>query len=756
MVTHSIYAHSLNNVSPDRWHRLNDHLNGVAELAGEFASAFDSADWARAAGLLHDLGKAHPAFQAYLRRVNGLDASDRDDGEAPTTGSRINHSGAGAVQADRLWNTPATSLIGRVLAYLVAGHHAGLPDWYGGCDALPQRLRDEATIFEEISAVVAPFLENLPRRLSFPASAMACRGAEAIAFHSWVRMLFSCLVDADFLDTEGFMNPAQRALRHNLSDLKSLKRSFDAALSDFLARLSARPESEGVSPINRVRAAILEACRRAARRPPGFFRLAVPTGGGKTLSGTAFALDHAVYHGLRRIIYVIPYTSIIEQTAQVLRGFLGEANVVEHHSNVLLEGHPVRPELALAAENWDAPVIVTTNVQFFESLYAASPSRCRKLHNLVRSVIILDEAQLLPPRWLVPCVEALNRLVKDYHATVVFSTATQPPLPGLESQTQAIIEDESTLYENLRRADIQFPASLEPLPDWQPLVDRLQQHPQVLCIVNRRRDCYELYQQLSQIHPEGTIHLSALMCGAHRSQVIAQIRAALAEGRPVRVISTQLVEAGVDLDFPVVYRALAGLDSIQQAAGRCNREGRLPGRGQVRVFVPPTASPPGLLRKGEDATRELLSDPAFSPDDPQIMTRFFARWYDRANDLGQSWWHEHLVKNVNDRQVPGAVQFRAAAREFRLIDQDTVPIIVQYDGSHGLLERLRYGGPSRECLRALQRYVVNVHPQTARQLQEQGLVGEAIRGMLMQVDSTLYDSNIGLNIWRQPTKQMIW
>jgi CRISPR-associated endonuclease/helicase Cas3 len=337
------------------------------------------------------------------------------------------------------------------------------------------------------------------------------------------------------------------------------------------------------TPVNVIRKEVLTACREAARDAAGLYSLTVPTGGGKTLSGLAFALEHAVRHGKSRIVYVIAYTSIIEQTAQVLSEIFGPENVVEHHSNLAPERETERSRLA--SENWDAPILVTTNVQFFESLYAARSSRCRKLHNLVNSVVILDEAQLLPPELLTPCVDVLNHLTRHYGVTVLLSTATQPALPGLDPARE-IVPDKIRLYETLKRTEIRFPDSLQEPTDWETVAEELRRHEQALCVVNTRRDCYDLFRLM----PEGTIHLSALMCGEHRSQVIAEIKRHLKEGAPCRVISTQLVEGGVDLDFPVVYRALAGLDSIAQAAGRCNREGRLNAEGRlgvVRVFVPP-------------------------------------------------------------------------------------------------------------------------------------------------------------------------
>jgi CRISPR-associated endonuclease/helicase Cas3 len=468
----------------------------------------------------------------------------------------------------------------------------------------------------------------------------------------------------------------------------------------------------------------------------------VPTGGGKTLSGTAFAIDHAARYGKNRIVYVIPYTSIIEQTADVLRNYFGPGNVVEHHSNVAPEREKESPALALAAENWDAPVIVTTSVQFFESLYAAKPGRCRKLHNLVNSVVILDEAQLLPPELLYPCVEAINRLVSDYGATVVLSTATQPALPNLCQTPREIIPNPSVLYGKLKRTRIRFPQEMNVPYDWTSLAFELATQEQVLCIVNTRGDCHALWKEM----PRGTVHLSALMCGAHRSEIIADIRRRLPSGESCRVISTQLVEAGVDISFPVVYRALAGLDSINQAAGRCNRHGESPEPGTVQIFIAPKPAPPGLLRKGEDATRELVSTNGFTPDRPETFRRYFEKYYSSINDTGESWWREKLVRDVNP---DGHVQFRTAGKEFRLIKESSIPIIVRYGGNDKFIDRLRFAGPSREIMRTLQRYTVNVKPEVAKRLLFEGRVEELHDGILVQADSTLYSPFVGLDIHRE-------
>lgn len=717
-----MYAHSKENTSQEQWHRLDEHLQAVAAMAADFAAGFASGDWAWNAGWLHDLGKADSAFQGHLRRSNGLDDSDYDSGT-------VNHSSAGAALAE-----DSIKLAGRILAYLAAGHHAGLPDWHPsetGNAALQVRLGEGRTNLERIRTFadqISPRLRLLTRPPTF---------VKPANFHFWIRTLFSCLVDADFLDTENFMQGGKAKQRGRFPKLEELAGPFFQAL-DKLERDAKK------TPVNAVRAKIRRACEEKAEMAKGLFSLTVPTGGGKTLSAMAFALRHALKHGQQRVIYVIPYTSIIEQTGRILAGIFGNENVVEHHSNLSPEKETLHSQLA--AENWDAPIIVTTNVQFFESLYAAKPSRCRKLHNIVNSVVILDEAQLLPPELLTPCVDAMNDLVRNYGVTLVLATATQPALPNLDKPTP-IIEDERHLYEQLQRTKISFPASLQTPTDWPVLAQQLRQQDQVLCVVNTRRDCYDLFKLM----PEGTIHLSALMCGAHRSEVIEEIKRRLSVGEPTRVISTQLVEAGVDVDFPVVYRALAGFDSIAQAAGRCNREGRLNDEGklgQVHVFVPPKPVPRGLLLKGENTTRELCSLPGFDVHQPDAFRLYFTLFYAKLNDTG-SRFHDLLVKDVNPTLY---LQFRTAAAEFKLIDdQEQRSVIVRYGESENLLNRLRSAGPARDIMRALQRYTVNLPRQMADAMLADGRLEEVepkkAPGIIAQCSLRLYDRRTGLDVY---------
>lgn len=715
------YAHSLEHQPPEKWQPLNAHASAVADTAKIFAQLFQSGDWAHNAGWLHDLGKADPRFVQYLFRENGLDDASYD-------ADRVNHSSAGAAFAEEKMGP----CIGRVLAYLIAGHHAGLPDFYPDATqqaALQKRLEEgRANLIEvrQYADTLSSHLKNLQQPPAF------LKG-NTQGFHLWIRMLYSCLVDADFLDTEAFMQPQTSAARNGFDDLFTLKNRFDTALSK---KVNTAP----TTPVNAIRQEILAACRHHAQQRPGLFSLTVPTGGGKTLSSMAFALDHACHHKKRRIIYVIPYTSIIEQTASILSGIFGADNVVEHHSNFDPSKETQRSRLA--SENWDAPIIVTTNVQFFESLYAAKSSRCRKLHNLADSVVILDEAQLLPPQLITPCVDAINQLTRHYGISFILSTATQPALPGLDTPLE-IIPQEMNLYTRLKRTEIMLPPNLSTPSDWPTLAAKLLQHAQVLCIVNTRRACYDVFKLM----PPGTIHLSALMCGAHRTRIIRYIKWRLKKAKPIRVISTQLVEAGVDIDFPVVYRALAGLDSIAQAAGRCNREGKLNDMGKcgmVHVFVPPTSTHPGLLRKGESAMRDLHAS-GVDPQNPESFRRYFERFYDKINSTG-SQFSDWLTRDVNPML---AIQFRTAAANFKLIDeQEQQAVIVRYRHNDALIQQLLFAGPSREIMRRLQRYTVNLPARMVSQMKHDGLVEEIHDGIFVQAFSGLYTS-IGLDVFRE-------
>lgn len=721
-----------------RFHDLPDHLQAVAELAAGFAKHFGGQPLAFLAGLWHDLGKYSAAFQDYIRSASGLERANAHIEGRP---GRVNHSSAGALHA-----VARLGPRGKILAQLIMAHHAGL---YDGEEITSRLVRDRDCLAQALAGPVPPDVVAAPAP-DGPLSVPGGREAPG-AYALWLRMLFSCLVDADFLDTEVFMDADKTARRDGWPTLEQLKTSLDA----HLARLM---ENAPPSVVNRARARILAECRAAALREPGAFTLTVPTGGGKTLASMAFALEHALRHGKRRAIYVIPYTSIIEQTANVFRHVFGEA-VVEHHSNAETDNEDVRSRLA--CENWDAPIIVTTTVQFFESLFAARTSRCRKLHNIVDSVVVLDEVQLLPPSFLQPILDVLKLLTKYYGVTLLLSTATQPALASREwfgggmqglDDSREIITDPDALYAELNRVEVRLPADLKVEADWDTLAREVAGQDDILIVVGRRADARELHRRL----PKGTRHLSALMCGAHRSDVIAEIKSALAARRndpsapAVRVVSTQLVEAGVDLDFPVVYKAMAGLDSIAQAAGRCNREGRLQ-RGLVHVFVPPKGAPPGVLRMAEQAATGVLRDWSGDPLALELFRPYFERLY-RTATLDE--------KNIRDLlkvdgDSLGCVGLREAARRFQLIDDEETgyrSVFVPYrrgpDDTHfaTLVGLLRKDGPARWLLRKLQRYAVSLPGYQFKALQQRGDVEEVQPGAFVLKSDAQYDPVLGLLI----------
>lgn len=704
-------------------HPLEEHLRAVSDLAAEFAASFDGKEWAGLAGIWHDLGKYSAEFQARIARESGYDPEAHVEG---STG-KVNHSSAGALYAvEKLGNK------GRLLAYLIAGHHAGLPDWYGdenAAAALAKRLSEQ----EYLDKVPR---EEIPIDILSPnvaPTSPARGGADGLAL--WLRMLFSCLVDADFLDTEAFMDAEKAGQRGSYPAPTELLACFNEYMQQFA--------SVDPTAVNRIRAQVLTECRARAAEVPGIFSLTVPTGGGKTLSSLAFALEHAAHHNKRRIIYTIPYTSIIEQTARIFRDIFGDY-VVEHHSNLDPERETAKSRLA--TENWDAPIIVTTNVQFFESLFAAKTSRCRKLHRIVNSVVVLDEAQLLPPECLQPLLDVMNLLAKHYGVTFVLSTATQPALGSYQGfqrrirgldHVREIMNDSDALYRDLKRVEVTMPGDFRARRTWQDIADELQQHDSVLAIVNTRNDCRELHRLMSK----GTIHLSAGMCGEHRAAVIAQIKETLKEHAPTRAVSTQLVEAGVDIDFPVTYRALSGLDSIAQASGRCNREGRLPSLGRVVVFIPPKAAPPGTLRRAEQTTRSLLDGTTADPLDRTLYPRYFEHFYVNAPSLDKYEINDLLTKDARELKI----QFRTAARVFRLIDDaESQTILVWHGDSRALIGRLEKEGPERWLMRKLQRYSVNVPRRAFERLLACGEVREIWPDIFAQAVDTLYDAEVGV------------
>ena len=719
-----------------RWdtHLLEEHLYAVAGLAEKFAQSFGSKDWAYLAGLWHDLGKYRPAFQAHIRKSSGYEPDAHITSEKS---SNTSHASTGAVYAMEKFGD-----IGKILAYAIAGHHAGLPDFEID-DAKGRALkeiisRDQRLLQEALAEKIPETILNkespeLPRFIT---------PAQKDHLHIWIRMLFSCLVDADFLDTEYFMSPEQADNRGQDTGMKEMLSCFNEYMERFQQK-----QREG--PVNSIRAKILERCRVKANGEPGIYTMTVPTGGGKTLSSLAFALEHAVKHNKQRIIYAIPYTSIIEQTAEVFREVfepLGEV-LIEHHSNTEPDEYEKETSWSrLAVENWDAPLIVTTTVQLFESLYAARTSRCRKLHNLVNSVIVLDETQLLPPEQLYPIRHIIRAIKEHYGVTFIMSTATPTGFGAQTSpfgkklleevESQEIIDAPDDYYRQLERVNFKLPADLSQKQSWDDISSELKKCDSVLAVVNTRKDAKELWEKM----PEGTFHLSALMCAQHRSEVIGKIKNQLEHGQSTRVISTQLVEAGVDLDFPVVYRALAGLDSIVQAAGRCNREGRLD-KGKVVVFVPPHEPPQGLLTQARNTSVSLLYGFQGDIQSPETFKRYFDKFYAGVKNHDKN----DVLKKLQHTADELKIQFRTAAQRFKMIDdKDTVSVLVRYGDNDSLLSILAKGEPDRWLLRKLQRYTVTLYKYQFEKMLYRGEIEEICQGFYAQSGSGIYHSVLGL------------
>lgn len=712
-------------------HLLSQHLDGAAKLAKNFAAKFDSGEWGMVAGLAHDAGKGRLAWQEYIGFKSGYNEEAHLEGKT----GRIPHAIHGARLVEELFGKG----IGRILAYCIAGHHAGLPDWSGAEGAGQASLQYQETQVKDLhdidSSIVAKIQSARP-------TAPPWKFEKGLDLSLWVRMLYSSLVDADFLDTENYMEGDKAKQRGNYCSIAELLERY----YQYINKLEGTAED---TYVNKIRKSIRNKCVQMAGEPQGIFSLSVPTGGGKTLSSLAFGLEHAKKHNLDRIIYVIPYTSIIEQNADVFRKAVGEDQVVEHHSN--LAEDELTLQSRLAAENWDAPVIVTTSVQFFESLFAAKSSRCRKLHNIAKSVVILDEAQLVPVDFLAPILETLQLLVDHYRVSLVISTATQPAFGdrhidgirfrGLKhiKEIMGNVDEVKQLYDSLQRVHVEVPAEIDEISTWEEIAGRLKQYDQVLCIVSDRKSCLELYKLM----PEGTFHLSALMCGWHRSEIIQKIKQKLINKEPVRVISTQLVEAGVDLDFPVVYRALAGLDSIAQAAGRCNREGKLSEPGKVIVFVAPKKAPLGILRKAEETARGILATAHQEPLAYGLFEKYFLELYWKANSLDA----KGIITLLNPEQdlKECSMNFRTAADKFRIIDESLQKtILVRYGEGEKLIDLLKSKGPERWLMRKLQRYTVNVYNDDFNQMLKRGSIEEVYSKIYVLASNIDYSKDTGL------------
>lgn len=721
-----IWAHTVDEQPEEAWEPLSAHLERVARRCAMLAAKFGAADIGWIAGMLHDLGKAKPAFQHYLK------------GGTPEP-----HAAEGARAASALLAKP----LGRMLGFVIAGHHAGLANGVGrggGLTSLDDRLAGAADLSDFASSLDLPSKPPVPDPLQ--------RKRDAFEIQFFVRMVFSCLVDADRLETEAF---------HAETAGSDVERGWSGSLETLRDRLEARLSRFGGSndgatePYAKLvaarRAEVLTACRQKAAEPPGLFSLTVPTGGGKTLSSLAFALDHAIRHGLDRVIYVIPFTSIIDQTAAVFRDALQDEDdeiVLPHHSafdwetlGTDDEGRDGVAKLRRAAENWDRPIVVTTAVQFFESLFANHPSRCRKLHNMTRAVIVLDEAQTLPLKLLRPCLTACAELARGYGTSVVWCTATQPAVREEDRFTPAerlvgvreIMPDPQGLYRALKRVRVRHAGKIAD----DALIATLSQKGQVLVIVNNRHHARDLVDGLTRALDGGDDHgvrlLTTALTAADRRAILEQIREDLKEQRPVRLVATSLIEAGVDVDFPEVWRAVAGIDSIAQAAGRCNREGRLgTAGGQVVVFEPEEAEhrrPPPELRQFAEVAASVLRD----HDDPlalDTVRAYFAELYWRRGDdeldALQIGTKRGVLRALRDSHVRLDYPFADIGVAFRLIEETTAPVIIPASDTAprnapaDVIDALRFTDRIGGIARRLQPFLVQVPRRAVSKLRDAG------------------------------------
>lgn len=685
-----------------------EHQKGVAQKAESFADRFNMGEWGRILGLLHDKGKEKNAFQQHIIKNSGLDTSVRVDGD-------YSHAYVGAIIARQLF--PKFHLL---IDNALMGHHRGLYDDGEMKEVLKSHIPDEVKI-ESINAHL-----EMPK-LGFPKDA-----------HHLVRMLYSCLVDADYLDTEAFMQPEQSELRGKHETLKVLESKLDAYLSKLKKNA---PDTE----VNKIRNEVQSWCVKTSEQTPGFYSLTVPTGGGKTLASVLWAIKHAVRNNLERIIIAIPYTSIITQTASVLKGIFGEENVLEHHSNVD-RSKIIDKELTqiqrLATENWDYPIIVTTNVQLFESLFSNKPSDCRKLHNIVRSVLILDEVQTLPVEFLEPIVDTFGTLKRIFGVSILFTTASQPVLTGKIKGTKPsvsfdglpeikeIIPEGANLHDRLRRVEIVIDENRK---DYDEIAAQIKRFPIVLCIVNTRNDAKEIYSRLPK---EGiALHLSRMMCPDHVRETIENVKKALKDSSNtvIRVVATQLIEAGVDIDFPVVFRQEAGLDSILQAAGRCNREGKLD-KGETYVFSLQKALPIGFMTQTNNARLAMGNNHDWFS--PEAMKEYFKQLHCHVSDFDKA--------DIKSLLYKSEMQFETASEEFKLIDDNTTSVIVNWKDSMSLVERLLDEGVSYSLMKALSQFSVNIRETDRKKLNEAGAIEEILENIFVVRDSSFYNKEVGL------------
>ena len=704
------YAH----ISEDgkRFQTVKCHLENTARIAGDFAASFDAANAAKFAGMLHDIGKYSDAFQ---KRLQG--------------GVKVDHSTAGMQEALKMGNIP--------VAFAIAGHHSGIPDGGNRTDT-----EDEKTLFGRSKRKLENYSEWSKEIIAADGAVPDWVNRDFVTSDFFTRMLYSCLVDADFIDTETFMNG------------EPLPRGEGRPLRELYPKVAGRAErylsNAGGSEVAKQRNQVLQACVSGGRNgAQGLYTLTVPTGGGKTFSSLAFAMEHVLAQNMKRIIYVIPYTSIIDQTVQVFEELLGEENVLAHYSTAdyrLVEREDMTDQQyrhLLSCENWDAPVIVTTAVQFFESLYSNRSSQCRKLHNIADSVVIFDEAQTIPNDYLLPCVSAISQLIQHYHTTAVLCTATQPVLDpffkkiGNGIQSREIVPDRERLYQTLKRSTICDIGSISAAD----MGKRLTETEQVLCVVNRRKTAQELYAELPM---EGSYCLTTLLCAFDRRRQLSEIRERLREGLPCRVVSTSLIEAGVDVDFPIVYRETVGLDQLIQTAGRCNREGkRSVEKSLVYSFQLEEIRVPQQLQQNVDAAHYVMRC-TDQLDSLEAIRIYFGELY--ANK-GEASFDKKGILDAVCNGINGCIfPFEQIADKFKLIETSARTIYIPIDDGQELCQRLKDGYISRALWRRLGIFSVQCYEEQFNALDQAGALALTKNGDAILTDLSRYSRQTGLSM----------
>ena len=688
---------------------LKDHLCGTAELAGHFAGRFGKSDWGYACGMLHDIGKYSLAFQGKIKNN-----SDR----------RVDHSTAGAKACFEKGGMYS------FMSYCIAGHHSGLPDYgissdLGDAPTLQGRKRKH---IEDCGAYKSEI--HIPEIKTLPFDPKNSPDPD-FSLSVFIRMLYSCLVDADFLDTEYFMKEG-RTQRETGEEPSVLLEKLKKHVAGWLL-------NEGTETVNGRRTEILRHCFECGHKERGIFQLTVPTGGGKTIASLAFALQHAVENQLDRVIYVIPYTSIIEQNAAVFRKILGEQNVLENHYNVDYESTEELKPMQLASENWDKPIVVTTNVQFFESLFANKSSKCRKLHNIANSVIIFDEAQMLPTDYLKPCIAVMEELAANFGSSIVLCTATQPALSPFFQREMPVtelcprVEEQFRFFERVTFQNVGTISEDE-------LIEKLQKEEQALCIVNTKKRAQRLYQKMKG---EGVFHLSTAMYPKHRRRVLDKIRRLVKDGKRCILISTSLVEAGVDLDFCTVYRQLAGVDSMIQAAGRCNREGKRAAQDSFAYlfqFEEKEYVPGQQLQI--DVSKMLLSEGEDISSLHGIEKYFEALYHFRGESLDK----KKIFEEFKDKRY----NFAKAAKEFKLIEENTLTVFIsREEEAEELLWQIKHQGYTKSGMRKAGQYCIQLYENDIEKLRGAGMLRQVpggIENFYELVDSGQYSEEMGLDL----------